>query len=195
MQPLNPFLAAFFKSPLPSQCSPVQHHILLVPTTDVLLSSRESEAIPGTSVAETVSAEEFLASHVLRIPDPTKPAAGGAGSSTAAGGKDSMPNLREMRGKAKQYNTVNGRNVVIKDNVVYTNKGRWLFRTALRPRRAPCQRQLTPAAEQASRLWLRQISSATQYGTPTHSNPEDGSSTTYHDHWWDHGRRSRSRQQ
>lgn len=126
MQPLNPFLAAFFKSPLPSQCSPVQHHILLVPTTDVLLSSRDAEAAPGSSAAETVSAEEFLASHVLRIPDPAKPA-GGSGATGAAGGaaggKDSTPNLREMRGKAKQYNTINGRNVVIKDNVVYTNKG------------------------------------------------------------------------
>ncbi|KAJ4396950.1 hypothetical protein N0V93_001173 [Gnomoniopsis smithogilvyi] len=126
MQPLNPFLGAFFKSPLPSQCTPVQHHVLLVPTTDVLLSSRDAEAAPGSSAAETVSAEEFLASHVLRIPDPAKPG-GGSGGAGAAGGsggaKDSTPNLREMRGKAKQYNTINGRNVVIKDNVVYTNKG------------------------------------------------------------------------
>lgn len=129
MQPLNPFLAAFFKSPLPSQCSPVQHHILLVPTTDALLSSRESEAAPGSSVADTVSAEEFLASHVLRTPDPAKAAGGSGGSGTAGGaggGKDSTPNLREMRGKAKQYNTINGRNVVIKDNVIYTNKGGWI---------------------------------------------------------------------
>ncbi|CAN8099106.1 unnamed protein product [Discula destructiva] len=123
MQPLNPFLAAFFKSPLPSQCTPVQHHILFVPTTDVLLSSEETEATPGVTVAETVSAEEFLASHVLRIPDPTKSAPSGGAAGAAAGGKDPTPNLREMRGKAKQYNTVNGRNVVIKDNVVYTNKG------------------------------------------------------------------------
>lgn len=127
MQPLNPFLAAFFKSPLPSQCQPFQHHVLLVPTTDVLLSSREAEAPAGAPVAETVSAEEFLASHVLRIPDPTRPSVNGTGAAggggAAAGTKDATPNLREMRGKAKQYNTVNGRNVVIKDNVVYTNKG------------------------------------------------------------------------
>lgn len=127
MQPLNPFLAAFFKSPLPSQCQPFQNHVLLVPTTDVLLSSREAEAPAGASIAETVSTEEFLASHVLRIPDPTKPSVNGAGAAGGAGGaqgaKDATPNLREMRGKAKQYNTVNGRNVVIKDNVVYTNKG------------------------------------------------------------------------
>lgn len=129
MPPLNPFLAAFFKSPLPSQCTPVQHHVLLVPTTDVLLTSREAEAVPGAgpgpAAAETVSTEEFLSSHVLRVPDPTKPAAsgGGGGAAGASGGKDATPNLREMRGKAKQYNTINGRNVVIKDNVVYTNKG------------------------------------------------------------------------
>lgn len=134
MQPLNPFLAAFFKSPLPSQCTPVQHHVLLVPTTDVLLNAREAEAAPGTPIAETVSAEEFLASHVLRIPDPTKPpqstsaggssnTAAGTGGGATGGGKDATPNLREMRGKAKQYNTINGRNIVIKDNVVYTNKG------------------------------------------------------------------------
>lgn len=123
MQPLNPFLAAFFRSPLPSQCSPVQHHILLVPTTDVLLTSREAEATPGSSVTETVSTDEFLSSHVLRIPDPAKPSGSANGSGTTGGGKDSTPNLREMRGKAKQYNTINGRNVVIKDSVVYTNKG------------------------------------------------------------------------
>lgn len=126
MHPLNPFLAAFFKSPLPSQCQPVQHHVLLVPTTDVLLTSREAEAPPGAPVAETVSTEEFLASHVLRIPDPIRPPGSGSGATgggTASGGKESTPNLREMRGKAKQYNTINGRNVVIKDNIIYTNKG------------------------------------------------------------------------
>ncbi|ROW11212.1 hypothetical protein VMCG_01303 [Cytospora schulzeri] len=118
MQPLNPFLAAFFKSPLPAQCHPFQQHVLLVPTTDVFLTCREAEAPAGASVTETVSTDEFLASHVLRIPDPTRPAAAGG-----TGGKEPTPNLREMRGKAKQYNTVNGRNVVIKDNIIYTNKG------------------------------------------------------------------------
>lgn len=116
MQPLNPFLGAFFKSALPSQCHPVSHHVLLVPTTDVFLTSRETEAAPNASLAETVGSEEFLGSHVLRILDP-KSVAG------TAGGKETTPNLREMRGKAKQYNTVNGRSVVIKDNIIYTNKG------------------------------------------------------------------------
>lgn len=31
--------------------------------------------------------------------------------------------MRENRGKAKQYTTVNGRTVVIKDSFVYSNKG------------------------------------------------------------------------
>lgn len=131
MQPLNPFLAAFFKSPLPAQCLPAQGHILLVPSTDVLLTSRETEAPPGASLADSVSTEEFLASHVLRIPDPAKPTGAGA-----AGGKESTPNLREMRGKAKQYNTINGRNIVIKDNVIYTNKG---ASTSRAPRGYPAQ--------------------------------------------------------
>lgn len=113
MQPLNPFLAAFFRSSLPSQCTPVHHHILLVPTTDVLLTSRESES--GSTFHEVITSEEFLASHVLRIP--------ASNTAAAAGGKDVAQNLRELRGKAKQYQTINGRTVVIKDTHVYSNKG------------------------------------------------------------------------
>lgn len=111
MQPLNPFLGAFFKSSLPAQCSPTAHHVLLVPATDVLLTSRDAEN--GGPVADVVASEEFLASHVLRIPP-------------LVAGKEAVQaqNLREMRGKAKQYNTVNGRSVVVKDNLVYSNKGR-----------------------------------------------------------------------
>lgn len=33
--------------------------------------------------------------------------------------------MRENRGKAKQYTTVNGRTIVVKDAYVYSNKG-WL---------------------------------------------------------------------
>ncbi|TDZ22146.1 UPF0507 protein [Colletotrichum orbiculare MAFF 240422] len=113
MQPLNPFLAAFFRSSLPSQCTPVHHHILLVPTTDVLLTSRETEA--GSTFNEVINSEEFLASHVLRIP--------ASNTAAAAGVKDGAQNLRELRGKAKQYQTVNGRTIVIKDAHVYSNKG------------------------------------------------------------------------
>ncbi|KAK6066469.1 hypothetical protein SCUP515_10655 [Seiridium cupressi] len=114
MLPLNPYLAAFFRhgNPVVSQCSPVHHHILLVPTTEFLLTSRETES--GLSPSELVSSEEFLGSHVLKIPS----------SVVTAGGKDSgVGNLRELRGKARQYNTLNGRSVVIKDAFVYSNKG------------------------------------------------------------------------
>ncbi|EFQ36451.1 uncharacterized protein GLRG_11596 [Colletotrichum graminicola M1.001] len=113
MQPLNPFLAAFFRSSLPSQCTPVHHHILLVPATDVLFTCREIES--GSTFHELITSEEFLASHVLRIP--------ASNTAAAAGGKDGAQNLRELRGKAKQYQTINGRTVVIKDIHVYSNKG------------------------------------------------------------------------
>ncbi|TEY61075.1 hypothetical protein BOTCAL_0175g00160 [Botryotinia calthae] len=111
MQPLNPFLSAFFKSALPTQCTPVHHHILLVPTTEVLLTSRDRET--GALYADLAGSEDFLSSHVLRVP---------ANHAATAGGKDA-PNMRENRGKAKQYTTVNGRTVVIKDAFVYSNKG------------------------------------------------------------------------
>ncbi|KAI0411317.1 hypothetical protein F5X98DRAFT_56858 [Xylaria grammica] len=113
MQPLNPFLAAFFKpgSSVATQCTPVHHHILLVPTTEFFLTSREVES--GLPLSDVVTTDEFLGSHVLRIPSPF----------LAAGGKDGVGNLREWRGKAKQYTTLNGRSVVIKDAFVYSNKG------------------------------------------------------------------------
>ncbi|KAG6029809.1 hypothetical protein E4U41_000270 [Claviceps citrina] len=111
MQPLNPFLAAFFRSSLVAQCTPVQHHVLLVPLTDVLLTWRDTDS--GAAGNEAVASEEFLSSHVLRIPPPH----------TSSGGKDGVHNLREVRGKAKQFSTLNGRSVVIKDSVVYSNKG------------------------------------------------------------------------
>ena len=44
-----------------------------------------------------------------------------------AGGKDA-PNMRENRGKAKQYTTLNGRTIVVKDAYVYSNKGWFLWR-------------------------------------------------------------------
>jgi len=82
-----------------------------VPTTEVLLTSRDSES--GALYSDLAGSEEFLGSHVLRIP---------ANQHGPAGGKD-VPNMRESRGKAKQYTTVNGRTVVIKDAFVYSNKG------------------------------------------------------------------------
>ncbi|KAI9808414.1 MAG: hypothetical protein M1827_007473 [Pycnora praestabilis] len=110
MHPLNPFLRAFFRSTLPAQCTPVQHHILLVPTTEVLLTSRDRES--NSLLADLAGSEEFLGSHVLRVP----------GAATSSNGKDGG-NVRDTRGKAKQYTTVNGRTVVVKDTFVYSNKG------------------------------------------------------------------------
>lgn len=112
MQPLNPFLDAFNKSIQLQQCSPPQLHILLVPLTDVLLDSRDPET--GAPLVASIASEEFLASHVLRLPPPR---------SHVAGTKDGAHNLREMRGKQKIYNTLNGRSIVIKDNYIYSNKG------------------------------------------------------------------------
>ncbi|PVH96427.1 hypothetical protein DM02DRAFT_617255 [Periconia macrospinosa] len=108
---LNPFLRAFFRSTLPSQCSPVQHHVLLVPTTDVLLGSRDRDT--NASYADLSGSEEFLASHVLRVP-------GGVGPNNQI--KDGG-SFKDSRGKAKQYSTANGRTVIIKDAYVYSNKG------------------------------------------------------------------------
>ncbi|KAI7395279.1 hypothetical protein KC328_g5787 [Hortaea werneckii] len=111
-QPLNPFLRAFFRSALPLQCSPIQHHILLVPTTDVLLNSKDRET--NLPYAELAGTEDFLASHVLRVPGGTAPAGSGARDGT---------NMRENKARAKQYPTINGRTVVIKDTFAYSNKG------------------------------------------------------------------------
>ena len=108
MPPLNPFLQAFFRSALPSQCSPVNHHVLLVPTTDVLLNSKDRET--NTAYADLAHTEEFLASHVLRVPGGVPPAEKVAGA-------------REQKAKAKQYSTINGRTVVVKEAFVYSNKG------------------------------------------------------------------------
>lgn len=110
MPPLNPFLRAFFKSAFPSQCQPASHHVLLCPTTEILFSSKDRET--GVSFAELAGSEEFLASHVIRVPGGGQPQVG----------KDGQ-NIREPKSKAKQYSTVNGRTVVVKDSFVYSNKG------------------------------------------------------------------------
>ena len=106
MHSINPFLRAFFKSSLVTQCNPVVNHILLVPTTECLLTGRDREA--GATYADITSSEEFLASHVLRI---------------AALDQGGETNVRDSRGKAKQFNTINGRTVVVKESFVYSNKG------------------------------------------------------------------------
>ena len=80
--------------------------ILLVPTTECLLTGKDRET--DSSFADLAVSEDFLASHVLRISGPTSP-----GSN----------NVRDNRGKAKQFNTVNGRTIVVKESFVYSNKG------------------------------------------------------------------------
>ncbi|CAZ86141.1 unnamed protein product [Tuber melanosporum] len=103
----NPYLRAFFRSTLPAQCTPVQDHILLVPTTDILTNTRDRES--GSLYSDLAGLDEFLGSHVLRVP---------SGGSTSP-----MVGSRENRGKARQYTTFNGRTVVVKDSWIYSNKG------------------------------------------------------------------------
>ncbi|KAI9652917.1 MAG: hypothetical protein M1821_007764 [Bathelium mastoideum] len=114
MQPLNPFLRSFFKSVLPSQCLPSQHHVLLVPTTEVLLYGRDRET--QARYSDLCNSEDFLASHVLRVP----------GGLAPAGNVRENGQPRESKTKAKQYSTVNGKTVVVKESFAYSNKG---FRT------------------------------------------------------------------
>lgn len=126
MQPFNPFLRSFFASKLPAQCSPashfvcsvcshvasltnLNHQVLLVPTTEFLLAQTDTESqLPFSELAQN---EDFLSSHVLRIPSALMPGGG------------PLQSIREGKAKTKQYNTLNGRTVVVKDNSAYSNKG------------------------------------------------------------------------
>ncbi|MCJ1383108.1 hypothetical protein MMC17_006221 [Xylographa soralifera] len=110
MHSLNPFLRAFFKSALPSQCNPASQHILLVPTTEVLITHKDRET--GFLLTDLVYSDDFLGSHVLRAAGP-----GGVESAKEVG------SVRDNRGKAKQFTTANGRTVVVKESYVYSNKG------------------------------------------------------------------------
>jgi ankyrin repeat protein len=112
MHPLNPFLRAFFQSALPAQCNPANQHILLVPTTEVLLHAKDRDS--NASYAELAGTEDFLASHVLRVT--------GGGPPGEQSNKDSG-HPRENKTKARQYSTINGRTVIVKDAFVYSNKG------------------------------------------------------------------------
>ncbi|KAG5299672.1 VPS9 domain-containing protein [Histoplasma capsulatum G186AR] len=110
MHPLNPFLRAFFRSTIPAQCVPIQNHVLLVPVTESLINGRDRDS--NLAYADIVSSEEFLGSHVLRVPSPI-------GSPASKDG----PSVRDTRGKARQITTVNGRTVVVKETTVFSNKG------------------------------------------------------------------------
>lgn len=74
----------------------------------MLLTNKDSET--DTLFTELVATEEFTGSHVLKVP-PTTDVAKENG------------NVRESRNKAKQFTTLNGRTVVIKESYVYSNKG------------------------------------------------------------------------
>ncbi|RHZ48094.1 putative VPS9 domain protein [Aspergillus thermomutatus] len=111
MHPLNPFLRAFFRSTVPGQCLPIENHVLLVPTTESLIGSRDRES--NLLYSDLVVSEEFLGSHTLRIPI----------ANGATGNAKDDSNVRDSRGKAKQVTTVNGRTVIVKESSVYSNKG------------------------------------------------------------------------
>lgn len=82
--------------------------VLLVPTTEVLLTNRDRET--NAPFTELVLGDDFLASHVIHIPH--------QGAKTKEVGS-----IRDNRGKPKQFSTVNGKSLVIKESFVYSNKG------------------------------------------------------------------------
>ena len=82
-----------------------------MPTTDFLLTHRELETQAHWS--DLAQSEEVLASHVIRVPQI---------SPNARSAKDG-PSLRDSKNKAKQFLTLNGKTVVVKDTFVYSNKG------------------------------------------------------------------------
>jgi ankyrin repeat protein len=91
--------------------------ILLVPPTELLLTSTDKDTnIEYKTLAGT---EEFIGSHVLRIP----PESAQTIASRDADPKAKHAHIRENRGKAKAYNTINNRTVIVKDGMVFANKG------------------------------------------------------------------------
>lgn len=107
MPVLNPFLRALFQSSVLGHALSSQNYVLLVPITESLLNGRDREN--GKRYSELVDDEDFLGAHILRI------------SAPEPGSKET--NIRDNRNKAKSYSTVNSRTVIVKENLVYTNKG------------------------------------------------------------------------
>lgn len=132
MPVLNPFLRALFQSSVLSQALSAQNYVLLVPTTDSLLNAQDRDN--GKKYAELVDDEDFLGSHILRIVQEQN-------------GKENS--IREGRSKAKTYTTVNNRSVIIKENMVYTNKG---FKSLTQAQLLHDQLYQSPAADQQQ--WL-----------------------------------------
>ncbi|KAK9482875.1 hypothetical protein V1527DRAFT_475048 [Lipomyces starkeyi] len=104
--PVNPFLAALFHPTANSSRSrdlitalqSPRNYVILVPTTASILYTIDQET--SVSFGDLCTHEEFLSSHIIKI-----------GVSAKA------------IGRARVYWTLNGRSVVIKDDIVYTNKG------------------------------------------------------------------------
>ena len=105
MPALNPFLRALFQSSVLGHALPAQNYVVLVPTSESLIYGLDCDT--GKKYADQIEDEDFLGSHILRIPTGTT--------------KDG--NIRDGRAKAKTYPTVNARTVIVKESVVYTNKG------------------------------------------------------------------------
>lgn len=106
MPVLNPFIRALFQSSVLSQALSAQNYVLLVPTTDSLLNAQDREN--GKRYADLVEDEDFLGSHIIRIIQDQN-------------AKENS--VREGRSKAKTYTTVNNKTVILKENMVYSNKG------------------------------------------------------------------------
>ncbi|KAK2742553.1 hypothetical protein FQN57_005179 [Myotisia sp. PD_48] len=90
--------------------------VLLVPITESLVGSRDQET--NAPYNDLVASEEFLTSHVLRI------------SNTPSGSSSTGSSLRDYKAKAKQITAINGRTVVVKESLIYCNKGFKIFNQA-----------------------------------------------------------------
>lgn len=78
----------------------------MVPTTEVLLTSKDRET--NTLYADLAGTEDFLSSHVISV----------SGEIGLGNGS-----VRDIRGKARQFTTINGRIIMVKESFVYSNKG------------------------------------------------------------------------
>ncbi|KAK5947023.1 hypothetical protein PMZ80_001169 [Knufia obscura] len=132
MPVLNPFIRALFQSSVLSQALSAQNYVLLVPTTDSLINAQDRDT--GKRYAELVEDEDFLGSHILRIPQEQN-------------AKENS--IRESRSKAKTYSTVNNRSVIIKESMVYSNKG---FKSLTQAQILSDQLYHSPAGDQQQ--WL-----------------------------------------
>lgn len=108
-------MGVFFKSLVFFQCSFVYYYIFFVLFMDVLFIFWEIES--GLFVQEVFFFEEFFLSYVLCV----------LVGSVGVLSKDVFQNFCEVRGKVKQILILNGWSVIIKDVVVYSNKGKFLY--------------------------------------------------------------------